>query len=95
MTSRDFCYWLQGYFEIHGNRPVQEPESTYGLNESQIQMIRNHLDMVFLHEIDPSYGDKKKQDELNNLHNNNSTVFPGLVNPILGPNASFPPKIRC
>ena len=56
MTSRDFCYWLQGYFEIHGNRPVREPESVYNLNDSQVDMIRKHLAMVFIHEIDPSIG---------------------------------------
>ena len=68
MTSRDFCYWLQGYFEIHGNRPVQEPESTYAMNDSQIEMIKRHLAMVFKHEIDPSFGSAPIQDVLNHLH---------------------------
>lgn len=68
MTSRDFCFWLQGYFEIHGNRPVQEPDQTYNLNESQIEMIKKHLSLVFKHEIDPSMGDKTVQDALNSLH---------------------------
>lgn len=68
MNSRDFCFWLQGYFEIHGNRPVAEPDSLYGLNDEQVMMIRRHLDLVFKHEIDPSMGDKKHQEALNNLH---------------------------
>jgi hypothetical protein len=68
MKSRDFCYWLQGYFEIHGNRPVCEPESTYHLNESQIQMIKNHLAMVFKHEIDPSNGSLEHNKELSDIH---------------------------
>lgn len=67
MTSREFCYWLQGYFEIEGNQP-RPPEYGESLNSSQIRMIRNHLNMVFKHEIDPSYGDEKKQDALNHLH---------------------------
>jgi len=46
MTSRDFCYWLQGYFEI-------SKAST--LSEEQTQDVRNHLNMVFIHEIDPSF----------------------------------------
>ena len=68
MTSRDFCYWLQGYFEIHGNRPVLEPESVYNLNDSQVYMIKRHLAMVFIHEIDPSMGSKLHQDKLTESH---------------------------
>lgn len=60
MQSRDFCYWLQGLFEL-GN-----PES---LSSDQIQMIRNHLNMVFYHEIDPSFGGPDAQSDLNEIHN--------------------------
>lgn len=60
MTSRDFCYWLQGYFELDGNIGEIGPETT--------KKIKNHLAMVFKHEIDPSFGDKKIQDELSKLH---------------------------
>lgn len=48
MTPENFCYWLQGLLE------VAQPES---MNKQQIQIIRNHLDLVFtkktprLHEI--------------------------------------------
>ena len=62
MKSRDFCYWLQGLFEL------AEPST---LDEKQVQTIRNHLNMVFYHEIDPSYGGKEVQDALNNLHSGN------------------------
>lgn len=60
MTSRDFCYWLQGYFEIG---PENEP-----LSQRQIHIIKNHLAMVFKHEIDPSHGDAAHQKELSKLH---------------------------
>lgn len=50
MTSRDFCFWLQGYFEL------QNPES---ITEEQISIIQRHLNMVFVHEIDPSMPNKK------------------------------------
>lgn len=66
MTSRDFAYWLQGYFEIKeqdGNPKI------YELNKSQVEMIKRHLALVFKHEIDPSMGDKNHQNELNNIHN--------------------------
>jgi hypothetical protein len=59
MTSRDFCYWLQGMFEL--GKPVQ-------LTVEQTELVRRHLNMVFIHEIDPSMGDEKKQAALNNAH---------------------------
>lgn len=59
MTSRDFCYWLQGFMEL------QDPQ---GLTTAQVQAVKNHLAMVFKHEIDPSNGDKKHNDELAELH---------------------------
>ena len=37
MTPSDFCYWLQGLFEL-GN-----PES---LDAQQIEIIKDHLDLV-------------------------------------------------
>jgi hypothetical protein len=59
MTSRDFCYWLQGLFEI------ADPAT---LNAEAVSKIKAHLNMVFLHEIDPSMGDKQHQDELQIIH---------------------------
>lgn len=57
MTSRDFCFWLQGFFEI-GEFP--------DLHEGQVDCIKRHLNMVFAHEIDPSFSNEEK---LNMLHN--------------------------
>ncbi len=51
MTSRDFCFWLQGYLEI--NRANGAPELPV-LNTSQVRMIAEHLDLVFAHDIAPS-----------------------------------------
>lgn len=45
MTSRDFCYWLQGHFEI--GKPT-------ALSAAETDMVRRHLSLVFKHEIDPS-----------------------------------------
>jgi len=47
MTSRDFCYWLQGHFEISNCSELDKP---------QTEMVKRHLALVFKHEIDPSYG---------------------------------------
>jgi len=59
MTSRDFAYWLQGYFEI------SEPTE---INEKETEMIKKHLALVFKHEIDPSMGDEAHQETLNTIH---------------------------
>lgn len=59
MTSRDFCYWLQGVFE------VADPTT---LNERATAQIKAHLAMVFVHEIDPSMGDDEHQKLLNEVH---------------------------
>ena len=50
MTSRDFCFWLQGFFEL-GNEKY--------LDELQTNMVKKHLSMVFIHEIDPSMPNPK------------------------------------
>ena len=68
MKSTEFCYWLQGYFELvtanEGKKVV--------LSKEQVNVIQNHLNMVFKHEIDPSYPDSK---ELSNLHNPKNDVI--------------------
>lgn len=68
MTSRDFCYWLQGYFEISSIHHSNNEQTIVTLNSEQVKAIRNHLAMVFKHEIDPSFGDKKHQEELTKAH---------------------------
>lgn len=59
MKSVEFCYWLQGLFEL--GDPKQ-------LDTQQTELIKRHLAMVFHHEIDPSYGDGKAQEALTNIH---------------------------
>lgn len=65
MTSRDFCYWLQGFFEL----TASTENSNLDINDKQTCLIRSHLAMVFKHEIDPSMGDKVHQDKLKEIHN--------------------------
>jgi hypothetical protein len=60
MTSRDFCFWLQGFYEI------ADPDT---ITPHQAQLIKRHLDMVFVHEIDPSHGGPAEQAKLNAIHN--------------------------
>lgn len=46
MTERDFCYWLQGLFEL---------TEVKSLTESQVKMIRDHLKTVFI-KVTPDHG---------------------------------------
>jgi len=59
MTPREFCYWLQGLFEL---------TDITQLDPKQTQLIRNHLNMVFAHTIDPSQGPPEHQALLQELH---------------------------
>lgn len=66
MSSRDFIYWLQGLLEI-GN-----PKE---LNEEQLKIVKNHLNLVFKHEIDPSLNEGKTKEEvieLQDIHDGKS-----------------------
>jgi DNA polymerase III delta prime subunit len=73
MKSDQFCYWLQGIFE--GNH-VKE------LDEKLVQTIKNHLKLVFLYDIDPSYTDDKVlQHIMQNVHDGK--------NPMDGVNATL------
>jgi hypothetical protein len=70
MQSRDFCYWLQGYFEITGQQADNR------LTSAQLETIKKHLDLVFAHEIDPAMGDKPHQDKLNAIHGAHPSGMP-------------------
>ncbi len=72
MTSRDFCYWLQGFFELRDASVDVIPVSP-----AQIGIIRNHLNMVFKHEIDPSHGDTAHQEVLSQAHAGKLQMPPG------------------
>lgn len=66
MTSRDFVYWLQGFMEL---------SETSNLSERQVDMIKNHLNLVFVHEIDPQDGGPEVQTKLNMVHKGTQGVM--------------------
>lgn len=43
MTTEQFCYWLQGYFEIND----VSPDKIDYLSHTQVQVIKDHLKLVF------------------------------------------------
>jgi hypothetical protein len=63
MTSRDFCYWLQGAIEL-----AEADGQSVSLSAAQTVAIKNHLALVFKHEIDPSAGPPEHQAVLNKIH---------------------------
>jgi hypothetical protein len=72
MHARDFVYWLQGFFEIteatmagHGDRATPAPMQ---LGPAQVDCIKRHLAMVFIHEIDPAMGSIEHQVALTQAH---------------------------
>lgn len=66
MTARDFCYWLQGYFELACDTTI---------TQQQVATIKNHLSMVFLHDIDPQAGGPEVQKKLNTAHGTKDAVM--------------------
>lgn len=62
MKTTEFCYWLQGYFELSGD--VGEA----GLSKRQVDLIQRHLALVFEHDIDPKAGTVEHQQVLSNIH---------------------------
>ena len=45
MTSDQYCFWLQGFFEISGQNE---------LTPQQVQIIKDHLTLVF-NKVTPPY----------------------------------------
>jgi hypothetical protein len=64
MKAAEFCYWIQGFFEL------SESEQ---LTPRQVEIIKNHLKLVFYHDIDPSYSDDPEvQVEMQAIHDGNT-----------------------
>lgn len=89
MTSRDFCYWLQGYFEVAHNAGDRE------LTSAQVKSIRAHLALVFKHEIDPSMGPPEHQADLNKIHDAIETVVKKVDSHVKAPHARPDLVMRC
>jgi hypothetical protein len=79
MNSRDFSFWLQGFFELTNTAGGMTPEQT--------DAVKRHLALVFRHEIDPSMGNQGHQTDLDTIH---AGKIGGEVQTPLGP-----VKYRC
>lgn len=63
MRTSEFCYWLQGFFELSGDEK---------LTDDQVKVIKNHLNLVFAHDLDP----KQVKDKLQQIHDGESAFPP-------------------
>ena len=68
MTSRDFCFWLQGHLEISKCKK---------LDEGELAMVNRHLALVFKHEIDPSLCGNAE--ELQHIHDGGTSPQDMLI----------------
>jgi len=61
MNPVDFCFWLQGHFEMSGNN---------SMTNDQVRIMKEHLDLVFVHSIDPARNSETTATEeaLNQAH---------------------------
>jgi hypothetical protein len=60
MTSEQFAFWMQGFFEL---------SETNELSPRQVEIIKNHLKLVFYYDIDKSYDvDQKTSETMQAIH---------------------------
>lgn len=79
MTSRDFCFWLQGWLEICG-AGVDGQTTRVTVTMAQLDCIQRHLALVFKHEIDPSLDlSVKHKNALDKLHQGLEAVGGPLI----------------
>jgi hypothetical protein len=72
MTARDFCFWLQGYFELGEINP------SFGVPRDAAEKIQQHLALVFIHDIDPKIdkGNADMKALLDSVHTGKLQVSP-------------------
>jgi hypothetical protein len=68
MSSRDFVFWINGFFEIRD----LDGTAKEGLCPKQVEMIKQHLRLVFKHEfsgpvLTETLSDKKEAAKLADL----------------------------
>jgi hypothetical protein len=69
MKASEFCYWLQGFFELRraASQAADAPDGVK-INAAQSAVIERHLNMVFHHDLDPKQGTPEHQEELQAIH---------------------------
>ena len=70
-TPSNFCVWLKGFLD-----GILITDTTEGLNEEMVAVLKQELHKIFKHEIDLTYGDNSMQNKLNSIHNPPHNTFP-------------------
>lgn len=76
MTPTEFCYWLQGFFELQKVAETSPQYNNTKINNQQAVLIEKHLNLVFAHSIDPKAGPPEHQQLLNSIHNSDNGPRP-------------------
>ncbi len=70
MKATEFCYWLQGLFELSNPQELSILQTT---------LIKRHLALVFKHDIDPQAGPPEYQATLQAIHDGNDNLGDGTL----------------
>jgi hypothetical protein len=62
VTAQEFCYWLQGFYEINGN-------AAPAITAEQSKMIREHLALVFTKRTGRSPGEEIERALVHSVRN--------------------------
>lgn len=92
MKMENFCYWLQGFFEL------KQDAHKVGFTPEQAAMIEKHLAMVFVHDIDPKAGSPEEQEKLNKIHDGikkATELAQHALEKAANPPRRPPPVMRC
>lgn len=95
MTPTEFCYWLQGYFELSSK---EEEPAEHKLTPQQVESIKNHLNLVFYHSIDPEHekGMTKEQiEKMQEVHDGKKSEHASSLQPNKWLLDHRPGLIRC
>ena len=82
MNADNFCYWLQGFFEL---------TNSVNLTEEQVKIVKEHLQLVFVKVTEEKIDEKTaKSDEstLNEKNTKENTVIKSEKN-IINQNNNF------
>ncbi len=95
MTARDFCFWLQGYVELTPGQPAP-------LSAEQVDKVRRHLALVFVHDLDPTLKSQNKRIEelAQKIHDDllkpqSAIIFDPPKMPWAGSPIDGGPQMRC
>lgn len=73
MKASEFCYWLQGWFELN-----ETIDHRGGAAPETLEMIKRHLGMVFKHDLDKQHGDWQHQQQLQAIHDGKNSSDPDV-----------------